>query len=94
MSGNVAKNRAAAAQDIERHINLVQPRRSAQTAAPALEERERIREKIKVRATGRKVMAIQQLREKAGKKEGGAAKKESRLIPAEGGGMGMGMSLD
>ena len=82
MSGNTAKNMRAAATDVERNVELVQPRRLAQ--AP-LEERQRIKEKIKVRATGRKAMAVQQM---------GGKKKESRLIPAEGGGMGMKMSVD
>ncbi len=82
MAGNPAKNLRAAATDVERHIELVQPRRLAE--AP-LEERQKIREKIKVRATGRKVMALQQI---------GGKKKESRLIPAEGGGLGMGMGMN
>ena len=82
MSGNTAKNLRAAATDVERNIELVQPRRLAQ--AP-LEERQRIKEKIKVRATGRKAMAVQQI---------GGKKRESRLIPTEGGEMGMKMSVD
>ena len=83
MAGNAAKNLRAAATNVEKHIELIQPRHLTN---PPLEERERIREKIKVRATGRKAMAVQQL--------GAKSKKESRLIPAEGGGMGMGMSID
>ncbi|ADV21031.1 50S small subunit ribosomal protein L24e [Cryptococcus gattii Ru294] len=87
MSGNAAKNIRDNALEIERHIELVQPRSSASTskASEALEEREKVREKIKVRAAGRKAMALQQMGK--GKKQ-----KESRLIPAEGGSMGM--SLD
>jgi large subunit ribosomal protein L24e len=84
MAGNPAKNLRAAATDVERHIELVQPRRLAEAQAP-LEERQRIKEKIKVRATGRKAMAVQQM---------GGKKRESRMIPAEGGGMGMGMNVD
>lgn len=87
MSGNTAKNIRDNALEIERHIELVQPRSSTSTskASEALEEREKVREKIKVRAAGRKAMALQQMGK--GKKQ-----KESRLIPAEGGSMGM--SLD
>ncbi|KAL0252588.1 hypothetical protein I308_101980 [Cryptococcus tetragattii IND107] len=87
MSGNAAKNIRDNALEIERHIELVQPRSSTSTskASEALEEREKVREKIKVRAAGRKAMALQQMGK--GKKQ-----KESRLIPAEGGSMGM--SLD
>ncbi|ORY31239.1 putative ribosome biogenesis protein [Naematelia encephala] len=82
MSGNKQRNLREAAADIERHIELVQPRTS--TTGP-IAEKERIREKIKVRAQGRKAMAMQQI---AGKK------RESKLIAAEGGGMGMGMHVD
>lgn len=89
MSGNTAKNIRDNALEIERHIELVQPRSttaaSTSKASEALEEREKVREKIKVRAAGRKAMALQQMGQ--GKKQ-----KESRLIPAEG--SGMGMSLD
>lgn len=88
MSGNKAKNLRAAATDIERHIELVQPRTNTAVQTAPLEEKERIREKIKVRAASRKVMAEQQLG--GGKK----SKKESRLIPAAGGGMGMGMDTE
>ena len=88
MSGNKAKNLRAAATDIERHIELVQPRTNTAVQTASLEEKERIREKIKVRAASRKVMAEQQLG--GGKK----SKKESRLIPAAGGGMGMGMDTE
>lgn len=91
MSGNKARARQEDAQNIERHIELVQPRKtktSATEPAAALEEKERIRAKIQVRAAGKKVMADQILKEKAKAKSGkkGGA---SRLIPAEGGGMGM-----
>lgn len=81
MSGNKAKNLRTAAVDVERHIELVQPRTNTAKTTASLEETEKIREKIKVRATARKAMAMQQLGEKP--------KKQSRLIPAEGGGMGM-----
>ena len=84
MSGNKAKALRTAATDVEKHIQLVQPRRTALTAP--LEERQKIRQKIKVRATGRKAVAMEQLRV--------PKKRESRLIPAEGGGMGMGMQMD
>jgi len=90
MAGNTAKARQQAAQDIERHIELVQPRSlTSTTPAANLEERERVREKIRVRASGRKVLATQQLG--GGKKD--KKQRESRLIPAEGGGMGMGMGM-
>ena len=82
MSGNKAKNLRAAAMDVERHIELVQPRTNTAKDVASVEEREKIREKIKVRAAGRKAMAEQQL------------SKKSRLIPAEGGGKGMGMDLE
>ncbi|OCF41247.1 50S small subunit ribosomal protein L24e [Kwoniella heveanensis CBS 569] len=95
MSGNTAKNLRDAALSIERHIELVQPRGTTTAAgagASTLEEKEKIREKIKVRAQGRKAMALQQLGGgKEGKINSSKSKKESRLIPAEG---GMGMSLD
>ncbi|KAK8850585.1 hypothetical protein IAR55_004504 [Kwoniella newhampshirensis] len=83
MSGNTAKNARDTALDIERHLELVQPRKTANATA-SIEEKEKIREKLKVRAAGRKAMALQQM--------GGKKEKKSRLIPAEGGGMGM--SLD
>ncbi|WWD20764.1 hypothetical protein CI109_105241 [Kwoniella shandongensis] len=87
MSGNTAKNARDTALDIERHLELVQPRKTANTTA-SIAEKEKIREKLKVRAAGKKAMALQQMGEKGGKK----GRKESRLIPAEGGSMGM--SLD
>lgn len=91
MSGNKARARQENAQNIERHIELVQPRTTNATADPeaALAEKEKIREKIKVRAAGRKAMAEQQLKAK-----GSGKKKESRLIPADGASMGMGMQVD
>ncbi|WVW80779.1 hypothetical protein I302_102765 [Kwoniella bestiolae CBS 10118] len=89
MSGNAAKNARDAALSIEKHIELVQPR-SATTTMPNLEEKEKIREKIKVRAAGRKAMALQQIE---GKDKSSKKKRESRLIPS-GGGMGMGMNVD
>ncbi|WVQ86094.1 hypothetical protein IAT38_008262 [Cryptococcus sp. DSM 104549] len=97
MSGNAAKNMRDTALDIERHLELVQPRASTSTKKPKagekLAEKEQLREKIKVRAAGRKAMALQQLGEKAGKKGKAAAAgaKASRLIPAEG---GMDMAMD
>ena len=93
MAGNKDRTRQENAQNIERHIELVQPRTLTKGAEPAaqLAEKEQIREKIKVRAAGRKAMAEQGLKARAG----GKGKKESRLIPAEAaGGMGMGMHLD
>jgi large subunit ribosomal protein L24e len=92
MSGNKARTRQQDAQNIERHIELVQPRAGKQTAtnpAALLEEKERIREKIKVRAAGKKAMADQQLKAKGGAGGGKKMGSASRLIPAEGGGMGM-----
>lgn len=82
MSGNKARALRDKATDIEKHIELVQPR-----AAAGLEEKTAAREKIKVRAAKRQAMAEDMLR---------PAKKtrESRLVPAEGGGMSMGMNLD
>jgi large subunit ribosomal protein L24e len=82
MSGNKAKNLRAAAMDVEKHIELVQPRTNTSKVTASLAETEKVREKIKVRATARKAMAMQQLGEKP--------KKQSRLIPAEGG-MDMGL---
>jgi large subunit ribosomal protein L24e len=97
MAGNKDRTRQENAQNIERHIELVQPRTLTAGAEPAaaLAEKEQIREKIKVRAAGRKAMAEQGLKARAG--GAGGKKKESRLIPAEGaaaGGMGMGMHVD
>lgn len=94
MSGNKDRTRKENAQNIERHIELVQPRKVTAGAEPAeaFAEKGKIREKIMVRAAGRKAMAEQQLKAK-----GLGKKKESRLIPAEGaaaGGMGMGMHVD
>jgi len=86
MSGNKAKNLRDAAADVERNIELVQPRTNTSKAVAPTEERERIREKIKVRAASRKAMAEQQM--------GTKSKKQSRLIPAEGGGMGMSMDAE
>lgn len=86
MSGNKAKNLRDAAADVERNIELVQPRSNTTKSVAPTEERERIREKIKVRAASRKAMAEQQM--------GGKSKKQSRLIPAEGGGKGMGMDME
>jgi large subunit ribosomal protein L24e len=95
MSGNKARTRQEDAQNIERHIELVQPRAGKNTKntetepAAHLAEKERIREKIKVRAAGKKVMADQILKAKS--KSAGSRPKTSKLIPADG---GMGMSLD
>jgi large subunit ribosomal protein L24e len=91
MAGNPAKNLREGAADIERHIELVQPRRSTTTSdVPTLAEKEKIREKLKVRAAGKKIMAAQLKSEKGAK-----GKRESKLIPASGGsGMGMGMNVD
>jgi len=95
MSGNKARTRQEDAQNIERHIELVQPRagkntKNAETDSAAhLAEKEKIREKIKVRAAGKKVMADQILKAKS--KSAGSRPKTSKLIPAEG---GMGMQLD
>jgi large subunit ribosomal protein L24e len=90
MSGNKARTRQEDAQNIERHIELVQPRagKNKETEPAAhLAEKERIREKIKVRAAGKKVMADQILKAKS--KSAGGRPKASKLIPAEGSGMGM-----
>lgn len=79
MSGNKSKNLREAAADIENHIELVEPRTKTVDVGAKTAERE----KIRVRATKRKIMAEQEIK--------GASKKkrESRLVPAEGGGMGM-----
>ncbi|KAL7422925.1 ATPase-activating ribosome biosynthesis protein [Cryptotrichosporon argae] len=83
MAGNKATDLAAAAADVSRHIELVQPRTATAAAPASVAEKERVREKIKVRAAaGRKAAAA------------GAKKRESKLVPAEGGGMGMGMQVD
>ncbi|WWC92367.1 uncharacterized protein L201_007324 [Kwoniella dendrophila CBS 6074] len=92
MSGNAAKNARDAALSIEKHIELVQPRTSTIKSVAGLEEKEKIREKIKVRAAGRKAMALQQIEK--GSSSSKSKKKESRLIPSEGAGMGMGMNVD
>ncbi|RXK41954.1 50S small subunit ribosomal protein L24e [Tremella mesenterica] len=85
MAGNPARDTHAQAVEVERHMELVQPRR---VTAP--EEREKIKEKIKVRAAGKKAMATQQIKAGAGKRK----ERESRLIPAQGGGMSMGMDTN
>lgn len=79
MSGNKSKNLREAAADVENHIELVQPR----TKTVEVGDKTAEREKIKVRAVKRKIMAEQVIK--------GASKKkrESRLVPAEGAGMGM-----
>lgn len=87
MAGNKNLKLAESAQDVARHIQLVQPR-AVPVEQPA--ERERIKEKIKVRAQARGEMARQMVKGKASAKGG----KESRLIPAAGGGMGMGMHVE
>lgn len=89
MSGNTAKNMRQAALDVERHIELVQPRTLPATTAPDV--RDKVREKIRVRAAGKKQMAKQMA--KAGG-NGGKKTRESRLIPADGAGMGMSMNVD
>lgn len=105
MAGNPSKNLRAEAASIQRHIELVQPRKSLSTPLTAttaeangskMDERAKIREKIMVRAGKREGMALQQIKARAGSGPGGkgknsGAKGESRLIPASG---GMGMSLD
>jgi large subunit ribosomal protein L24e len=85
MAGNKNRDLAQSAQEVARHIELVQPR-----AVPVEQqgERQRIKEKIKVRAKQRGEMARQMVKGK------GAGGKESRLIPAAGGGMGMGMHVE
>ncbi|RSH86982.1 ATPase-activating ribosome biosynthesis protein [Saitozyma podzolica] len=87
MSGNTAKNMRQAALDVERHIELVQPRTLPATTAPDV--RDKVREKIRVRAAGKKEMAKQMARAGGNKKA-----RESRLIPADGAGMGMSMNVD
>lgn len=90
MAGNPSKNLRAEAASIERHIELVQPRRSAlksDTTDSKMEERSKIREKIMVRANNRKAMAMQQIKAQSSSKKGKG--EGSRLIPAQGGGMGM-----
>ncbi|EJT48202.1 ribosomal large subunit biogenesis-related protein [Trichosporon asahii var. asahii CBS 2479] len=79
MSGNKSKNLREAAADVEKHIELVEPR----TKTVDVEDKSAEREKIKIRAAKRKIMAEQEI---AGAKK---KKRESRLVPAEGGGMGM-----
>jgi large subunit ribosomal protein L24e len=81
MSGNKARTLREKAVDIEKHIELVQPRTGG-----ALEEKQAAREKIKVRAAKRSAMADDMLRPKK--------KRESRLVPAAGGGMSMGMDVE
>lgn len=81
MSGNKAKTLRAAATDVETHIQLVQPRTNTTKTTATLEETEKLREKIKIRATARKAMAMQQLGEKP----------KSRLIPSSG---RMGMDVE
>ena len=89
MSTNPSQKARESVRSIEQNLNLVQPR-----LATTQVEKERIKEKIKVRAATRKAMAVQQLQ--SGRKSNGKGRegRESRLIPAEGGGMGMGMSMD
>jgi large subunit ribosomal protein L24e len=91
MSGN--KNRAAMsdATEIQRHIELVQPRANTSKVVAPREDREKIREKLKVRAGARKEMAQQQLASGAGVKKGKKGDRATRLIPADG---GMGMQVE
>ncbi|GMK55995.1 hypothetical protein CspeluHIS016_0210510 [Cutaneotrichosporon spelunceum] len=81
MSGNKARTLREKAADVQNHIELVQPR-----TAGALEEKQAAREVIKVRAAKRAAMAEDMLRPKK--------KRESRLVPAAGGGMSMGMDVE
>lgn len=85
MSGNKNLNLAQSAREIEKNFELVQPR-----SIPVEQQADRAaaKEKIKVRAAQRGEMAKQQIK---AKKADGKGKKESRLIPAGGAGMGMGM---
>lgn len=92
MAGNKSRLLAESAQDISKHIELVQPR-SIPVEQQA--ERQKIKEKIKVRAAQRGEMARQMVKGQSRKMASGKERgKESRLIPAEGGGMGMGMHVE
>ncbi|BEI92551.1 uncharacterized protein CcaverHIS019_0501790 [Cutaneotrichosporon cavernicola] len=82
MSGNKARTLREKAVDIEKHIELVQPRTGG-----ALQEKQAAREKIKIRAAKRSAMADDMLRPKK-------AARTSRLVPAAGGGMSMGMDVE
>ncbi|BEJ15570.1 hypothetical protein CspHIS471_0501750 [Cutaneotrichosporon sp. HIS471] len=82
MSGNKARTLREKAADIEKHIELVQPRTGG-----ALQEKQAAREKIKIRAAKRSAMADDMLRPKK-------AARQSRLVPAAGGGMSMGMDVE
>lgn len=83
MAGNKTRTLAERARDVQDHIELVQPR----TSSSNLEEKIAIKDKIKVRAAKRQVMAAQQMGEN--KKA-----KKSRLVPAGAGAQSMGMNVD
>lgn len=88
MSGNKNLQAMQSAADLQKHLNLVQPKR-----APALgtaEQQAAVREKIRVRAKG-KEDGIKALAIGSGK---GKKVRESKLVPAGGAGMGMGMNVD
>jgi large subunit ribosomal protein L24e len=94
MSGNASRTLAQSARDIEKHIELVQPRSVPVERAA---ERAALKDKIKVRAKQRGEMAKQSLAAKDKARTGGKRKeRESRLVPAgeSASGMGMGMAVD
>ncbi|KAJ9108619.1 ATPase-activating ribosome biosynthesis protein [Naganishia adeliensis] len=81
MSGNKARKLTHQTSEISRHINLVQPRASKTTDIMPLDERAKVREKIRVNANKRPGMVPTK------------AMKKSALVPADGG-MGMGMDVE
>jgi hypothetical protein len=81
MSGNKARKLTHQTSEISRHINLVQPRASKTTEIMPLDERAKVREKIRVNANKRPGVVPTK------------AMKKSALVPADGG-MGMGMDVE
>ncbi|KAJ9096775.1 ATPase-activating ribosome biosynthesis protein [Naganishia friedmannii] len=85
MSGNKSRTLTHQTSEISRHINLVQPRASAKSMETEeimpLDERAKIREKIRVNANKRSGIVPTK------------AMKKSALVPADGG-MGMGMDVE
>lgn len=84
MAPNKSLRLTEQATEIKNHLNLIQPRTTTTSETEgvmAIEERDKIREKIKVNAAQRPgVTKTKQLRKTA-------------LVPADGGGMGMGMGM-
>ena len=88
MAGNPARAALSDTREVSRHLSLIQPSSGLATSVdPA--KAERIREKVRVKSAAENERKLALKKERMSK--GG---KRSALVPAEGGGMGMGMEMD